>query len=140
MIVAVENGQVELHYDNSKKIETTATGVTVTGSVTDSKGDVRSVPSNTQSSAYTIVAADAGKTIVISSGGVTVPASGMSAGDVVTIINNSTSNQTITLAVGVTLFNTGDGTNANRTLAGRGMATIYFVSASTGYISGSGLS
>ena len=64
----------------------------------------------------------------------------MSAGDVVTIINNSTSNQTITLAVGVTLFNTGDGTNANRTLAGRGMATIYFVSASTGYISGSGLS
>ena len=121
------------------------TGGTFTGAVTgttlaDSKGDVRSVPSNTQSSAYTIVAADAGKTIVISSGGVTVPASGMSAGDVVTIINNSTSDQTITLAVGVTLFNTGDGTNANRTLAGRGMATIWFADASTAYISGAGLS
>ena len=114
--------------------------VATTGTVSDSKGNLRSVPANTQSSAYTLVAADAGKTIVISSGGVTIPASGMSAGDVVTIINNSTSNQTITLAVGVTLFNTGDGTNANRTLAGRGMATIYFISAATAYISGSGLS
>ncbi len=33
-IVAHENGAVELHYDNSKKLETTASGVDVDGSVT----------------------------------------------------------------------------------------------------------
>ena len=33
MIVAVENGQVELHYDNSKKLETVNGGINVTGQV-----------------------------------------------------------------------------------------------------------
>ena len=33
MIVAVENGQVELHYDNSKKLETQSAGINVTGQV-----------------------------------------------------------------------------------------------------------
>ena len=33
MIVAVENGQVELHYDNSKKLETKSDGIDVTGEV-----------------------------------------------------------------------------------------------------------
>ena len=36
MIVAVENGQVELHYNNSKKLETTASGVAITGNATSS--------------------------------------------------------------------------------------------------------
>ena len=33
MIVASENGAVELYHDNSKKIETTSSGVTVTGNI-----------------------------------------------------------------------------------------------------------
>ena len=117
-----------------------STGTVAATAFSDSKGNVRSIPLNSQSSAYVLVAADAGKTVSITSGGVTIPVSVFSAGDAVTIINNSTSDQTITLASGVTMFNTADGTNANRTLAGRGMATVYFISAATGYISGSGLS
>jgi len=35
MIYANENGAVELYYDNSKKLETTSAGVTVTGSLTE---------------------------------------------------------------------------------------------------------
>ena len=58
----------------------------------------------------------------------------------VSIANDSGSNQTITQGSGVSLFNTGDASTGNRTLAGRGMATIWFANASTAYISGSGLS
>ena len=113
---------------------------TFTGAVTDSKGDIRSIPANSQSGAYVAVAADAGKAIYISTGGVTINDSVFSAGDAVTIINNSGSNQTITQGSGVTLYNAADATTGNRTLAGRGMSTIWFISASAAYISGAGLS
>ena len=122
-------------------MQTSASGITVVGSVTDTKGDVRSIPLNAKSSAYTLVAADAGKAIVISSGGVTVPDNVFNAngGDAVTIINNSGSAQTITQGSGFTIYNTADGATGNRTLAGRGMATLLFTAVDNAYISGSGL-
>ena len=87
-----------------------------------------------------MVEADGGKVIYISSGGVTVPASVLIDGYAVTIINNSGSDQTITQGSGMTIYNTADAATGNRTLAGRGMATLYFVSSSACYISGAGLS
>ena len=134
------NGAVELFYDNNKKLETTSSGVTVTGTVSDSKGDLRKIIFKQESSAYTLVAADAGKAIEIASGGITVPASVFGAGDAITIINDSGSSQTITKGSGLNMFNTADASNANRTLGGRGMATVYFVNSSTCYITGAGLS
>ena len=134
------DGSVDLYHDNSKKLETTSSGVTVTGAVTDSKGNLRSIPLNNQASAYTLVAADAGKTISSNGGTITVDASVMSSGDAVTLINNSGSNQTITQGSGLTIYNTADAATGNRTLAARGMATIYFFSATVAYISGAGLS
>jgi len=112
----------------------------VSGMFEDGKGNVRSIPANTQSGAYVGVAADAGKVIYISTGGVTINNSVFSTGDAVTIINNSGSDQTITQGSGVTIHNTADAATGNRTLAGRGMATIWFASASVAYISGAGLS
>ena len=107
------------------------------GSVADSKGDVRRIIYQNKTSGYTLVAADAGKAIHISTGGVTINNSLFSAGDAVTIINNSGSSQTITQGSGVTLYNTGDdGSTGNKTLAARGMCTVWFSSASVGYISG----
>ena len=120
-------------------------GGTFTGAVTgttiaDSKGDLRRIVINNKTSAYTLVASDAGKAIYISSGGVTVPNAVFSAGDAVTIVNNSTSSQTITQGSNVSLFNTGDaGATGNRTLLARGMATLWFANSSDAYISGSGL-
>ena len=117
-----------------------AQNVATTGTISDGKGNVRSIPSNAQGGAYVGVAADAGKAIYISTGGVTLNNSVFSAGDAVSIINNSGSNQTITQGSGVTLYNTGDATTGNRTLAQRGMCTVWFAAADTAYISGSGLS
>ena len=134
----IANGAVELYHNNSKKFETTAAGVTVTGTVTDTKGDVRRIPQNTQSSTYTLVSSDGGKHI-LASGNVTIPNSIFAAGEAVTIVNNTAGDLTLTASIG-TLYNTADGSTGNRTLAQRGMATIWFSSSSGSYISGAGLS
>ena len=141
-IRAIPDGAVELHHNNVKKIETTSAGVTVTGSVTDDKGNVRSIPAKDQGGAseYTLIASDSGKTILRYGGGLTIPNSGMATGDAGTIINASGSDITLTQGSGFTLYNTADASTGNRTLAGRGMATIWFPGSSSGYISGSGLS
>ena len=136
-----EDGNCELYYDGTKKIETTAAGVSIAGTVSDSGGDLRSLVVNSQTSAYTLVAADAGKLIKITTGGVTCPnGAGFSAGDMISIMNESGSNQTITEAGGATLYWTADGSTGNRTLGARGVATIVMSGSSAFYISGSGLS
>ena len=123
-------GQLSLTLDSSQN-------ATFAGSVSDSKGDVRRIIYQNKTSGYTLVAADAGKAIHISTGGVTINNSLFSAGDAVTIVNNSGSTQTITQGSGVTLYDTGDdGSTGNKTLKARGMATVWFSSASVGYISG----
>ena len=132
---SVTGGQ-ELYHNNGKKFETTSAGITVTGSITDTKGDVRKIPQHSQTQAYTIDSTDAGKHLLTNSN-VTVPDSVFAAGDAVTIINNSGSN--ITITKGTNMYNAADGTNANRTLAGRGMATLLFTATDTCYISGAGL-
>ena len=194
------DGAVELFHDNSKKLETSATGASITGSidlpnvnsfitggghnvlqvdatrtyfyggtngvqlrtadnsseivtvdnvgnaafdgtVSDSKGDLRKIIFKQESSAYTLVAADAGKAIEIATGGITVPNGVFGSGDAITIINDSGSSQSITKGTGLgSLFNVATGTSGNLTFAGRGMATIYFVNSTTCYISGGGLS
>ena len=110
----------------------------VTSTVEDSKGNLRSIPQNTQGSTYTLVAADAGKHI-LASGTVTVPNNVFSAGDAVTIVNNTSGDLTITKTI-TTMYLGTDATSANRTLATRGVATILFASATVAYITGAGLS
>jgi hypothetical protein len=123
------------------RVHFTDTGnVVATGAISDSKGELRAIPRELKGSAYTLVLGDAGKCIAISSGGITVPHNVLGTGHAVTIINNSGSDQTITQAASLSLYNTADGSTGNRTLAGRGMATIWFSSGAEAYISGSGLS
>ena len=131
----------EVTIGNSSITKFRIPGISVTmeaSGISDAKGNLRSIPQNTQGSTYTLVAADAGKHI-FASGTVTVPDSIFSAGDAVTIVNNTGSNLTITKSI-TTMYNAADGTSANRTLANRGMATILFVSGTVAYISGAGLS
>jgi hypothetical protein len=113
------------------------------GTVSDSKGNLRSIPLNNQASAYTLVAADAGKTVSSNGGTITINGGVMASGDAVTLINNSSSDMTIEEGSGsMSIYNTGatDGSSGDRTLAQRGMATIYFFSDTVAYISGAGLS
>ena len=134
--------RVSAEVDNNTALTERATlnssgNFAATGTVSDSKGDVRSIPQNSQG-AYTLVASDAGKHI-LSTGTVTVPNAVFSAGDAVTIVNNTASDLTITKTIN-TMYNAADGTSANRTLAARGVATILFTSGTLAYISGAGLS
>jgi len=134
------DGSVDLYHDNSKKLETTSSGVTVTGTISDSNGNLRSIPLQNETSAHVLQASAAGRVIYISTGGVTVNPSVMSGNEAVTIINNSGSDQTITQGSSMVLYYAADGSSGNRTLAGRGMATIWFADHDKAYISGAGLS
>jgi hypothetical protein len=113
--------------------------LSVTGTVSDSIGNLRKLIANTQSGTYTLVAGDSGK-YIWASGTVTVPNNVFSAGDMVTIVNDTNGNLTITNSLSV-MYLSADGTNAaSRTLGAYGMATLLFVSGTTAYISGAGLS
>ena len=103
-------------------------------------GGVRSIPQNSQTSAYILAASDIGKHVSITTGGVTINTGIFSAGDAVSIYNNSGSNQTITQGTSVTLRQAGTANTGNRTLAQYGVCTVLCVGSETFVISGAGLS
>jgi len=137
------NQQLVLRTNNQHALTLdTSQNATFAGTVSDSKGDVRSIPKSAKTANYELVAADGGKCITMNGSGLTltVPHNTMTGQTAVTIINISANDLTIAKTASMTLYNAADGTNANRTLAARGMATIYFEGQDTGYISGAGLS
>ena len=117
-----------------------AVSISTTGNLNDGKGNVRAIPQNSQTSAYILAASDIGKHISITTGGVTINTGIFSAGDAVSIYNNSGSNQTITQGTSVTLRQAGTANTGNRTLAQYGVCTVLCVGSGTFVISGAGLS
>ena len=107
--------------------------------VYDTAGNLRSTPINSQSGAYVLASSDNGKTVSITTGGVTVNGALLSTGQMFGIFNNSGSSQTITSGAGVTMYLGGTATTGNRTLAQYGYATAIMVAANTFVISGAGL-
>ena len=137
----IANSPLKLYTNNNVRVTIANDGhITTSNSISDDKGNLRSIPQNHKTSAYVLIASDAGKCIKITTGGITVNNNVFSAGDAVTIVNHSGSDQTITQGSGFTLHNSADAATGNRTLAGRGMATIWFENHDQGYISGAGLS
>ena len=124
----------------------TSTGsITLGGSVTSVAANAtidgvtigyRNIPRSTTSG--TATTADVGKVIAVSAG-ITIPNSTFAAGDAISIYNDSASSITITASVS-TLRLAGTASTGNRTLAARGMATIWFNSATEAVISGAGVS
>ena len=137
MLYCQANAAVSLYYDNTVRAATTNTGFSVTGTVSDSKGDLRKIIQNTQGSAYTLVAGDAGKHI-LASGNITIPNSVFAAGDGVVIVNNTSGDLTITSTI-TNLYLGSDGSTGNKKLASRCTCTVLFTSGTAGYISGGGL-
>ena len=113
---------------------------TFTGTVADGAGNLRRLIQNAKTAAYTLVASDTGKHISITTGGVTIPSGVFAAGDIITIFNNSASNQTITAGASTTVRQAGTALTGNRTLAQYGVATVLCIGSDTFVISGSGLS
>lgn len=124
------------------RVHFTDTGnVVATGTISDSKGNLRSIPRNGQGSAYSLVASDAGKAVGCTAN-VTVTTA-LAQGDAVTIINENNADITIVQGSGLTLYNASAGVNAaggDRTLSPRGVCTVYYTASTAAYISGSGLS
>ena len=119
---------------------TIAAAPLVASTVEDSKGDVRTIPAS--SSATNVLPADAGKFIPISAGIILDTNTAFTAGQAVTIYNDQgASNDEVITVTGVTLYLATDpAASGNRTLAGRGIATILCTAANTYVISGAGLS
>jgi hypothetical protein len=113
-------------------------GITGTTGATGPAG-VNTIPQITKISAYTLTTAEIGKHISITSGGITVPAFVFTAGDAISIYNDSSANQTISQGSSATMYLGGTATTGNRTLAQRGVCTILCVASNTFVIFGVGL-
>ena len=115
----------------SGSVTSVATGATIDGVTIG----YRNIPRSTTSG--TATTGDVGKVIAVTAG-ITIPNSTFAAGDAISIYNNSGSPITITASV-TTLRQAGTANTGNRTLAGYGMATVWFNSATEAVISGAGV-
>ena len=125
---------------------TTSGNITISGSVTSVATTAtidgvtigfRSIPRSTTSG--TAVVGDVGRCIAVTAG-ITIPNATFAAGDAVSIYNDSAASVTITQGASLTLRQAGTTNTGNRTLAARGMATIWFNSSSEAVITGAGVS
>ena len=144
MLVNSDIGVTVQAYDvDTAKLDVTQTFTaeqTFSAGILDSDGALRSIPQNSQTASYALVAGDSGKHISITSGGVTVPSGVFNVGDAISVYNNSGSSQSITQGSGVTLRQVGTSSTGNRTLAQYGLVTILCVASDTFVVAGGGLS
>jgi hypothetical protein len=117
-----------------------STGILTATQLNDSGGNLRTIPNVAITTSYTLTSNDVGELINITVGGITVPSGVFSAGNSITIYNNSGIGQTITQGSGVTLRLAGVSTTGNRTLDQRGLANVLCVGSNEFVISGAGLS
>ena len=137
--ISTSSSSADFRTSSSKLTYNPSTGTLTSTIVADAGGNLRKLPNNAKTANYTLTIGDVGKLINITSGGVVVPSGVFSAGDVITIYNNSASSQTISRS-GVVMFFAGTSTDADRTLAQRGVCTVLCVGSNTFAVSGAGLS
>jgi hypothetical protein len=109
--------------------------------------EVRAIPQNSQSAAYTLVLADAGRHILHPSADTTartftIPANASVAfqvGDAVTFVNQNAAGVVTIAITSDTMRLAGAGTTGSRTLAANGVATAIKLTATEWIISGVGL-
>jgi hypothetical protein len=116
-------------------------GGTMTGAINFASGQAYpQIPQNARTSAYPLVASDAGKHVSITTGGITIPSGVFAVGDAISIYNNSGTSQAITQGASTTVRLAGSAATGNRTLGQYGLCTILCVASNTFVISGAGLS
>ena len=139
-VSGVLNGEVKLFYSGTPKLETTSSGITVSGTVTDNKGDLRTIPINSHTANYTLLASDAGTVVSIdgASGAVdiTIPNAIFSAGQMITILNNGGQDVNIIQGTSTTVRYTDTGNSGNRTMDSYSSATILVKDSNLMYVSG----
>jgi hypothetical protein len=150
--VTDETGTGALVFANSPTLVTPALGTPSSGTLSsctvDGTNEVgfKNIPQNSQSAAYTLVLADAGKHIFHPSGDAnartfTIPANSSVAypiGTAITFVNMTS--QVVTIAITTdTMYLSSAGTTGSRSLAQYGSATAIKMTSTTWLISGSGL-
>jgi hypothetical protein len=138
-VTAVTGSLGNMSIQNNNNV--TITGGIMSGmtSVSDGVGNLRNLPVQSKGSSYSLLVSDSGQVISITSGGVTLNSGVFSAGQSVSIYNNSSSSQTITQGTSVTLRQVVTGLTGNRTLAGYGLCTILCIASNQFVITGAGL-
>jgi hypothetical protein len=123
-----------------------ACAINQTGSIDSTTLGFRGTPQNSQGAAYTLVLADSGKHVSISTGGIRIPGNATGSGPVafpvgttIAIYNSSDTSQTIQFVASVTdtLRLAGTSNTGARTLALRGLATLLKVGTTEWVITGS---
>ena len=136
-------GMFSVYLGTSKNIEFFSGGsATFAGTISDSMGPLRRLGIQGASGSFTLAADHAGKLVRSTGNGstLTIPQNVFSAGDMISIFNVSTGNNTIAEGTGATLYNTADGATGNRTLGPKGVCTILCTSTNEFIISGSQVS
>ncbi len=100
-------------------------GVNVVGVVTATglEGRHGRAPSSVKTAAYTLVAADAG-TLITTDSNITVPSAIFTIGDIITFINNSSSDITLVQGSGAVVKKASDGASGNHTIKAWGVSTV----------------
>jgi hypothetical protein len=109
------------------------------GGAEDASGKLRAVPKSgsAKTTSYSLATTDVGLFIEVGSGGsITIPDATFSAGDIVSVFNNTSGNITITCTITTAYIAGTDSDKASVTLATRGVATILFISGTVCVISG----
>ena len=123
------------------------TTLSASGAVSDTAGNIRDIPQNSQSSDYTLALTDAGKQIFHPSADTTartftIPSNGsvpFDVGTAVSIINQNAAG-IITIAITTDVMRlAGVGSTGSRSLAANGIATIVKVTSTEWIISGTGV-
>lgn len=150
-VISDETGSGSLVFATSPSLVTPVLGTPTSGNLsnctvdgTDAVG-FRNTPINSQSTAYTLVLADAGKTILhpIADNNArtfTIPANSSVVYPVGTVITFVNLINTVTIAINTdTMYLAGPGTTGSRTLAAYGVASAVKVTSTSWVISGNGL-
>lgn len=101
---------------------------------------LKSIPQSgsAKTGSYTLTTSDLGSFIEVGSGGsITIPDATFSAGNAISLFNNTTGDITITCSITTAYISGTDTDKATVTLATRGVATILFISGTVCVISGS---
>ena len=125
-------------YTSANITTLTGTSATITNML-DGAGNLRNIPSagTEKTSTYTLSISDIGEYVTIGTGGgIDVPNGIFSAGNVVSVYNNTTGARTISLTITTAYIAGTDSDKASVSLATRGLATILFISNSICVVTG----
>lgn len=133
IVTSDSSGALDIQTGGATAIAVGANQSVTISNLSDANGSLRNIPSAgaAKTSAYTLSLSDIGEFVTVgTSGSITVPNDVFSAGNAVSIYNDTTGNVTITCSITTAYIAGTDSDKATMTLATRGVATFLFINPS----------